>query len=102
LGFLGGAADWDDGVRAGGGLAAFPLPVGALVASLGNPLSSPPQDAVPSVLAVSALVRFGWLAGDASGPSPDWGLLSGKLSWTDSCSSSLKKVTEESAELVEK
>ena len=99
--FFGDAADSDDGVRAGGHgrLAAlpfpFPLPVGAFVAGPSNSSSSPPQDAVPSVLMLSTLTHFERCAGDGSHPSLDSWSLSGKLSW----SSSLKKVTEGSAKL---
>jgi len=86
FGFFGDAADSDNGVRTGGGLAAlhFPLPIGVLVARPGKSSSSPPQDAVPSVLRISTLTRFERRTGDVSGPNPDSGSLSGKLWWFSS------------------
>ena len=72
FGFFGGAADSDDGVRAGGRLTAFPLPVGTLAASPGNSSSPPLQDTVPSVRALSGMpemavvrVRIGVAIGQA-------------------------------------
>jgi len=78
--------DWDDGVCAGGRLAAlrlpFSFPAGALAANLGNSSLSPPYDAVSSVLMISTLTSFERCTGDASGPSLDSGSLSGKLLWS--------------------
>ena len=96
LGLFGDAADSDDDVCADGRLVGlpftFPLRVDTLAASPGNSSSPPPQNTIPSVLAMSALTRFEQRAGDDSRPSPDSGLLSGmsRLPW----SSSLNKVTE--------
>ena len=86
LGRFGDTVDWDDGVCTSGHLAAlclpFSFPTGALAVNPGNSLSSPPYDVVSSVLTISTLTSFKCHAGDASGPSPDSGSLSGKLLWS--------------------
>lgn len=69
LGFFGDAADSDDRVRPGGCIAAlplpFPLPLCALATSPGNS-SSPTQDPIPSVLAISSLTPFELRTGQSS------------------------------------